>query len=668
MASMFRRPGEDSSSSSESDENTNMTDELNLLSRINTLDSTTSGRQSARPTPSITRNNSHIRDLVLHSLLEDKAVQEAATHLGKRPSDPDVQALANNTYRELSRQLAGSGAADMDERYASESMRPARTAAQRGISEAIARAHLPQLTPQATPGAQGALVPVASATQLPSLFAKVPREIELPLQNYPGLHTDRYAREFIELDMIGNGGYGKVYKVKHKLDNSFYAIKRIMVSEARLQKIQDHGPKEMESMLEEVRALARFDHGNIVRYHNCWLEFTTAQTDAQPSLLRKNMLIENGLSQTASSEGVEGLQAGFSGISFEDPFEASVDDAGAGIVFEDSNGSHGEVNASPQRGGNLLEDDIETPKRRPRGNSQTTITTISSTRSHMSAIESVGEDDDEVEMIPRSHLPESQSLTSDVSQSMVSHSDAPAPLVPNPPISGPILTLNIQMSLYDTNLAAFLSPDQPSFTAHPHLHHCFHPRIALSLLAEIIAGVEYLHAHSVVHRDLKPANIFLSLSASRIPPSGSVDLSTCSSCPKAERLHITPRIGDFGLVAALGDGCMAPGAVAKPVGTEFYRPEQGGAISEKLDVFALGVVGFEMLQRFDTRMERVHALMDLRRGVFPGDFLKGVGEEEGAGIRGVIGGMVCADEGGRASCEEVRCGIKGVVARLGDRI
>jgi translation initiation factor 2-alpha kinase 3 len=118
--------------------------------------------------------------------------------------------------------------------------------------------------------------------------------VELQLRGFPELQTDRYVREFSEFGVVGKGGYGKVFKAKHKLDGSFYAVKRIPVSPAKLAKIQEHGSEELESMLQEVRSLARFDHANVVRYYNAWLEFTTSPVDEpvpSTSLLRPDRLL-----------------------------------------------------------------------------------------------------------------------------------------------------------------------------------------------------------------------------------------------------------------------------------------------------------------------------------------------------------------------------------------
>jgi translation initiation factor 2-alpha kinase 3 len=243
----------------------------------------------------------------------------------------------------------------------------------------------------------------------------------------------------------------------------------------------------------------------------------------------------------------------------------------------------------------------------------------------------------------------------------------------SPLVSGPLLILNVQMSLYDTSLAAYIGLDQPTFSSNPELHHCFHPCITLELLLHILSGVEYLHGNGVVHRDLKPANIFLSLSTARKPPAGSVNLYTCHKCPtqtdsKSQNtfcIALQPRVGDFGLVAALGLPTTGTEAVttSKPVGTEFYRPPNGGSMSEKLDVFALGIMAFEMLNKFNTKSERAMTLMQVRRGEFPAGFVETFGEC-GEKVKALLAGMLHADEHERWGCDQVRREIEELVKAL----
>ena len=74
----------------------------------------------------------------------------------------------------------------------------------------------------------------------------------------------------------------QVYRVKHRLDNQVYAVKKIPLSTARLRRIQYRGMIEVDELLREPRTLARLDHPNIVRYHTVWLEYVNASAPVRP--------------------------------------------------------------------------------------------------------------------------------------------------------------------------------------------------------------------------------------------------------------------------------------------------------------------------------------------------------------------------------------------------
>lgn len=61
---------------------------------------------------------------------------------------------------------------------------------------------------------------------------------------------------------IGTGGFSYVYKAQHALDNHYYAIKVIPVE------TEEHSIQ----AIREVRSLSSFEHPNIIRYYNCWME------------------------------------------------------------------------------------------------------------------------------------------------------------------------------------------------------------------------------------------------------------------------------------------------------------------------------------------------------------------------------------------------------------
>uniref|UniRef100_A0A673FNX6 Eukaryotic translation initiation factor 2-alpha kinase-like n=1 Tax=Sinocyclocheilus rhinocerous TaxID=307959 RepID=A0A673FNX6_9TELE len=63
------------------------------------------------------------------------------------------------------------------------------------------------------------------------------------------------SHSFDVIAKLGQGGFGCVYKVKHKYDGKIYAVKRVILT------------RKADS---EVKALAHLDHANIVHYITCW--------------------------------------------------------------------------------------------------------------------------------------------------------------------------------------------------------------------------------------------------------------------------------------------------------------------------------------------------------------------------------------------------------------
>jgi eukaryotic translation initiation factor 2-alpha kinase 3 len=183
----------------------------------------------------------------------------------------------------------------------------------------------------------------------------------------------------------------------------------------------------------------------------------------------------------------------------------------------------------------------------------------------------------------------------------------------------PTLALHMQMSLHPMTLADFLSPAGGASSLTPNLEHCYHIPPSLSIMHAILDGIEYLHNEGIAHRDIKPANIFLGPQNNLRATSGSIDLMLCHECREqhtANPIRLEVRIGDFGLVA------VAESDVQQAVGTEIYRPlESTETSSSSLDVYASGIVAFELLRKFDTKMERHQTIQKLKEeGEFPPGF------------------------------------------------
>ena len=117
---------------------------------------------------------------------------------------------------------------------------------------------------------------------------------------------------------------------------------------------------------------------------------------------------------------------------------------------------------------------------------------------------------------------------------------------------------------------------------------------AVDCLVQVCEGLEAAHAHGVVHRDIKPGNLFLTREG-------------------------VAKIMDFGIARERS----APGVtqVGMILGTpEYMSPEQirGEGATEKSDLYALGVVAYEM---FAGRKPFVHAslfpLLQMHLGAAP---------------------------------------------------
>ena len=71
-----------------------------------------------------------------------------------------------------------------------------------------------------------------------SLIGKMRSLMTADFQKY--LEQNRFERLFPNSGLLGEGGFGKVYKVLHGLDNRYYAIKEIPIHLGLLQNFTEH--------------------------------------------------------------------------------------------------------------------------------------------------------------------------------------------------------------------------------------------------------------------------------------------------------------------------------------------------------------------------------------------------------------------------------------------
>ncbi|KAK2142502.1 hypothetical protein LSH36_947g01029 [Paralvinella palmiformis] len=130
--------------------------------------------------------------------------------------------------------------------------------------------------------------------------------------------------------------------------------------------------------------------------------------------------------------------------------------------------------------------------------------------------------------------------------------------------------------------------------------------LVLDIFHQIVGAVDYVHDKGLMHRDLKPSNIFFSMDG-------------------------VVKIGDFGLVTAL------------------EQTHAGRNYTHKVDIYALGLIFFELFYPFNTQMERIRTLSDVKRLRFPDKFAQMLSGDEVTFVRR----MLSHDPEQRPSCKDI---------------
>jgi len=169
------------------------------------------------------------------------------------------------------------------------------------------------------------------------------------------------------------------------------------------------------------------------------------------------------------------------------------------------------------------------------------------------------------------------------------------------------MTLYIQMELCNLTLRKWLQERNAKYTEVDGIN-----KIDVqNIVHQMLSAVEYIHQQGLMHRDLKPDNVFLSFTNDK---------------------DMTVKVGDFGLARYRPTQAtpLSP-AVAEDenrpffpfdtpndhtigVGTTTYAaPEQlkCSLYTNKVDVWSLGIICYELYQPFMTDMERIHSIQDL---------------------------------------------------------
>ncbi|XP_061065460.1 eukaryotic translation initiation factor 2-alpha kinase 1 isoform X3 [Eubalaena glacialis] len=386
--------------------------------------------------------------------------------------------------------------------------------------------------------------------------------------------TSRYLNEFEELAILGKGGYGRVYKVRNKLDGQYYAIKKILIKGAT--------KTDCMKVLREVKVLAGLQHPNIVGYHTAWIEHVhMAQRQADRISI-----------QLPSLEVISDQEDP------RDQCDVKSDESNSSfIIFAEF---------TPEEEKSLGESGVENQNNRLVNCSASVVTRDAGGFAPSLEPQEKGVADGSSRSTVGPRLPVRHN--SDLEENFASTEESSEE---NFNLLGQTevqyhLMLHIQMQLCELSLWDWITErnqqgrESMDESACPYVM----ASVATKIFQELVEGVFYIHNMGIVHRDLKPRNIFLHGPDQQV------------------------KIGDFGLACAdiiqntdwaNGNGKRTPTHTSR-VGTCLYAsPEQleGSEYDAKSDMYSLGVILLELFQPFGTEMERAHVLTGLRTGQIP---------------------------------------------------
>ena len=110
---------------------------------------------------------------------------------------------------------------------------------------------------------------------------------------------------------------------------------------------------------------------------------------------------------------------------------------------------------------------------------------------------------------------------------------------------------------------------------------------------QILKGLKVLHRNGIIHSDIKPGNIFLK--------------------KNGENEQI--KIGDFGMAMLKKGGVKLNSKDIKGFTPLYSAPEQKnrkGTYNEKIDIYACGLILYELIGGFETNAEKYKAFDDLK--------------------------------------------------------
>uniref|UniRef100_A0A336K8N1 non-specific serine/threonine protein kinase n=1 Tax=Culicoides sonorensis TaxID=179676 RepID=A0A336K8N1_CULSO len=428
------------------------------------------------------------------------------------------------------------------------------------------------------------LVSIAKGEGLP-----VELESVWPLAQPIGLEWSRYHREFDEIGYLAGGGFGKVFKARHKLDGIIYAVKKITLKSTSINNVLLH--------LAEVKTLASLNHANIVPYKAAWLEPLLAPH--QQAIKGK----ENDSDTSSSSDDDETTNTDkYVTQRYIDRTDSSSDFIQFGDESEDKTNNTcteseiiDEIETSSQMICKYRDRKISIETSQPHVKLKWATLFIQMTMCQLTLREFL----------------EQRNKSSDYEAFYAKFIADQMPLHQ----TRSSFAFSSSTTAFNGTRESFSSEDSSVFSqSYSEVYHSrsfsesstddtldrtwftegiTHLDVVTDIFTQLLNGLSYIHSRKIVHHDIKPSNIFVSVEANG---------------------KINVQLGDFGLACPLQEEHTGAG-----FGTPLYAaPEQlAGECNFKSDIYSLGIILLELLVPFSTDMERANTIKQVRSGKLP---------------------------------------------------
>lgn len=440
----------------------------------------------------------------------------------------------------------------------------------------------------------------------------------------PIISTSRYKTDFEEIEFLGKGGFGEVIKARNRLDGRLYAIKKV--------RLDPRDSEDLRKILREVHSLSSLHHQYVVRYFATWFEdedgsgfkdsddesFSEGESESEYDETEEDGDVSSYKRQFHDFLSVDRHRSksnksrSYSAIRFDDESTSSSGSSESEDDDDDDDDDDDESDAnSPFDGAHDSDDYISFAPEDTTTASDGTTDTASTKRQLL------------VRKALKNLKKKSEEKSSDRSQQQRAR------------------VLYIQMEYCEKK------------TLRDVIDEGIDEQEAWRLFRQILEGLVHIHSQGMIHRDLKPANIFLDsnndvkIGDFGLATSNQTLVDGASFARSASHQRLTDRFNgnSSSAVAAAVDSVNASytgysvssahmgvdESMTTGVGTTFYvSPEvmvdpntgatSGMRYNQKVDMFSLGIIFFEMCFALSTGMQRVIVLNELRNGKFPDDF------------------------------------------------